>query len=150
MATTCDTIFSLPSPEAGIATPRGEAMLRSPVTVELAAGDHRDHPRRREVELDQRDQRGEDEELVGKGVEDLPQPGDLAAAAGQVAVEPVGERREAEDGPGHQLDGQSHHEPALELREQHRHQQRHQEDARDRDAIGQVHGGTGPFYPSLV
>jgi hypothetical protein len=33
MATTWDTIFPLPRPEAGISTPRPAAMLRKPVTA---------------------------------------------------------------------------------------------------------------------
>ena len=63
-----------------------------------------DHPRRRQVELHQRDERRGDQQLVGDRIEHLAEPRDLLAAARQVAVEPVGERREAEDRGGDQLD----------------------------------------------
>jgi hypothetical protein len=61
---------------------------------ELPAEDDGDHPGRREIHLHQRDEGGRDEQLVGQGVEELSERGDLLVPAREVAVEPVGERRE--------------------------------------------------------
>ena len=57
IATTCATILILPSGDAGIddAARVGEAAQRR--DRELAADDHRHHPRRREIHLHQRDER---------------------------------------------------------------------------------------------
>ena len=48
-------------------------------------------------------ERGRDEQLVGKGIEQLADAGDVAAvvAAGEPAIEQVGERGD-DEGPGHE------------------------------------------------
>ena len=72
-------------------------MLRSTVTDELAAENHGHHPRRRQLHLDERDERRRDEQLVGQRIHPLAEAGDLLAAPREIAVEPVGERRDPED-----------------------------------------------------
>ena len=85
--------------------------------------------------------------LSASGSRIWPSHGDLLAPPREIAVEPVGERGEAEDGRGHQLDRQAEHQPAFELREQHRHQHRHQENARDGERVRQIHAALErPFY----
>ena len=66
---------------------------------ELAAEDHRHHPRRRQVHLHQRHERGGDQQLVGERIHQLPEGRDLLAAPRQIAVEPVGQRRERRRSP---------------------------------------------------
>ena len=58
---------------------------------------------RRGVVADQDDEGGRDHELVGEGVEQHAHGGDLVAAAGEVAVEAVGDAGEDEDDGGDDL-----------------------------------------------
>ena len=51
-------------------------------------------------ELEEHDQRAEDDELVGEGVEELADDRDLVQAAGEVAVQSVGEGGGGEDQGG--------------------------------------------------
>ena len=57
-----------------------------------------DEPPRDDVAPGQAEQRGEDVEPVGDGVEELPDPGHLAPAAGEIAVEVVGEAADHQHG----------------------------------------------------
>ena len=139
IATTCDTILNFPSGDAGITTPRACAMLRSTVTANLAAENHHHHPGRRQVHLHERHERRGDQQLVGQRIHDLPERGDLLAAARQVAVEPVGQRRQAEDRRADQLLPHAQNEAPLELRQQHDDQQRHEKDAAERQRVRQIH-----------
>ena len=77
--------------------------MRSAGDGELASDDDRDHPRRRQPHLHQRQERRRGEQLVGERIDDLTERRHLLAPARQVAVEPVGERREREDGGADQL-----------------------------------------------
>jgi hypothetical protein len=71
MATTCETIFILPSGDAGIDDPRASRRGCAARDRELAADDDRHHPGRRQVQLDERDERGRDQQLVGERIEHL-------------------------------------------------------------------------------
>jgi len=105
----------------------------------LAAEDDRHHPGRRESHLNQRQQRRGDEQLVGERIHPLADAGHLAAAPGEKAIEPVGERGHAENGRTEDLVADPEDGSAGELREEHDDQQRHQEDAPERDAVRQIH-----------
>ena len=52
------------------------------------------------VDLDERDERGADEELVGQAVEERAENGHLPQRAGHAAVDPVGEDGADEDAEG--------------------------------------------------
>ena len=97
MAATCATILILPSGEAGMAHAARVRDAAQHRDGELAAEDDRHHPRRRQVQLHERDERGGDQQLVGQRIHPLAEPGDLPAPPRQIAVEPVGERRDPED-----------------------------------------------------
>ena len=114
-------------------------MLRSTVTGELAPEDHGHHPRRREIHLDQRDERGGDQQLVGQRIHELPERRDLLAPPREVAVEPVGQRGDAEDRRADELLRHAEDQAPLELRQQHDDQQRHEEDAAERQRVRKIH-----------
>ena len=65
---------------------------------------------------------------------------DLLAPARQIAIEPVGQRREAEDRRADQFLADTENETSLEFRQQHDDEQGDQEDAADRDRVRQIHG----------
>ena len=71
MAATCATILTLPSGDAGMTTPARVGDAAQHRHGELAAEDHRHHPRRRQVQLHQRDERGGDQQLVGQRIHPL-------------------------------------------------------------------------------
>jgi hypothetical protein len=139
MAVTCDTILILPSDEAPKPRPRVEAKLRRPGHRQLAADDHGHDPRRREAKLHERDERGRREELVGNGIHHPAERGDLPAAPREVAIEPVGDRRQPEDGGADDRRGDAEKRLPLELGQQDDDQQGDQKDPRDRERIRQVH-----------
>ena len=64
---------------------------------EFAAENHGHHPGRREIHLDERHQRRGHQQLVGQRIHQLTKRGHLFAASGQISVQPVGHRGEAED-----------------------------------------------------
>jgi hypothetical protein len=72
---------------------------------ELAANDQDGDPGGNDAGVirDQDDVGGGDQELVGEGVEEHADGGDLFAAAGEIAVEAVGDAGEDEDGAGDEL-----------------------------------------------
>jgi hypothetical protein len=72
---------------------------------ELAANDQDGDPGGNDAGVirDQDDVGGGDQELVGEGVEEHADGGDLFAAAGEIAVEAVGDAGEDEDGGGDEL-----------------------------------------------
>jgi len=108
---------------------------------ELAADDEDGDPRRHDagVELHQQDDAGGDHELVGEGVEQDAEGGDLAAAAGQVAVHAVGDGGENEDDRGENL-LLAREAVCRELRRQRPDEQRNACDAAQRDGVRQIHG----------
>ncbi len=67
---------------------------------ELAGDDHHRDPGGEPVQVDEADQRCDDEQLVGERIHELAEVGDLVAAAGDVAVEPVGRGGKREDHRG--------------------------------------------------
>jgi hypothetical protein len=77
--------------------------------------------------------------LVGEGIDDLAEGRDLLAPARQVAIEPVGEGRQREDRGADQFLAPPEHNPFLELRQQHDHEQRHEKDPRQRERVREVH-----------
>jgi hypothetical protein len=64
---------------------------------QLARDDHHRHPGGEPVQRDQRDQRGDDQQLVGERVHQLAKGRDRVARARQVAVDEVGRRGQRED-----------------------------------------------------
>jgi hypothetical protein len=107
---------------------------------ELAAQDDGHHPGRGHAHLHQRHQRRRNQQLVGERVHELPELRHLPAAAGEVAVQPVRQRRDAEDGGAEDLPRHAEDELGLEARQQHHDEQRNQEDAGQRKRVRQVHG----------
>ena len=105
----------------------------------LAADDDRHHPGLHEIHLHQRDERGDRQQLVGKGIDELTERGDLMTPPRQIAVEPVGEGRDREDRGANELFPNPENHAPLELREEHHHEQRHQKNSRDRQRVRQVH-----------
>ena len=105
---------------------------------QLPSQDDGHHPGGRQVHLDERHQGGGDEQLVGQRVHQLAERGDLLPPPREVAVEPVGERRDGENGRADQFLADPEDQAPLELGEQHDHQQRDQEDPRDGQRVGQV------------
>ena len=134
MATIWATVLGLPDPGGGDehALRGGQGAQRR--DRELARHDDHHHPGRGELQLDQRDEGGGGEDLVGRRVEELAEPGHLLAPAGEEAVEEVGQRGEQEDRQADEL-------LVLEARlgEQHHDQERHQQDAEEREDVRQVH-----------
>ena len=93
----------------------------------------------------------ERQQLVGERIDDLPERRDLLAAARQIAVGPVGERGQAENRGADELLRHAENLPAFELRQQHHHEQRHEEDARHGERVRQVHGrDCGHMITSVV
>ena len=70
---------------------------------DLAPDDDHGHPGGHPVLCHERDERGGDEQLVGKRVEELPERRDLLAAPRNVTVELVGRRGQDEDGRREQV-----------------------------------------------
>jgi hypothetical protein len=105
----------------------------------FTADDDRHHPGFGHFHLNERDEHGRRQQLVRERVHHLAQRGDLLAAPGQVAVQPVGQRCQPEDGCRHEVLVDPQHLPALELRQQHHDEQRHQEDPRQRQRVRQIH-----------
>jgi len=105
----------------------------------LPPENHDHDPRLSQVHLDQRDERRGDQELVRQRVHELPERRDLLPAAREVAIEPVGQRRQAEDRRPHQFFANAKNQAPLELRQQNHHEQRHEEDASDGDRVGKIH-----------
>jgi hypothetical protein len=77
--------------------------------------------------------------LSAIGIEHLPQPGHLTTAPREVAIEPVGDRRECKDRRADQLPLHPENPPALELRQEHYDQERHEKHAHQCQRIGQIH-----------
>ena len=112
---------------------------------ELAADDEDGDPGLHDVGVvgDQQDEGGGDHELVGEGVEEHAEGGDLAAAAGEEAVEAVGDRGEDEDGGGDEFLLAVGAVPG-EARGEGPDQQGDACDAGQRYGVGQIHGmGSG-------
>jgi hypothetical protein len=92
--------------------------------------DHRD-PRRQAAELHERDQRGQDQELVGDGIHELAERRDLLARAREVPVDGVGDRGHREDHRGKQV-------PLRQLGQQHDDEHRHEQDPEDGEGVREV------------
>ena len=124
-------IFALPQADAEITTPRPDAIERSPdtansrpiTTTTIHAGAR--------PELDERDERRRDQELVGDRVEQRAERRDLGAAASEPAVEEVGRDRRQED---HETDRL----PSVELRQQDDDEKRHEEDAEQGERVWKI------------
>ena len=67
---------------------------------QLAGDDHHRDPGGEPVQGDQRDQRGDDQQLVGERVHQLAEGRDRVARAREVAVDEVGRRGQREDDRG--------------------------------------------------
>ena len=100
---------------------------------ELARDDHHGHPRGEAIERHQRDQRGDDQQLVGERVHELAERGDGVARPGEIAVDEVGERGEREhDGGEHVSTGR--------VAEQRGHERGHEHDPQYGQQVGEVQG----------
>ena len=73
------------------------------VVTTSATDDDDDHPRRSQLQLDQRDECRHGEQFVCDGIEECPDGRHLAPAARQEAVEPVGGRGDEKDHDGDDL-----------------------------------------------
>ena len=100
---------------------------------DLAPDDDHGDPGGHPVLRHEGDERGGDEQLVGEGVEELPERGDLLAPPRHVAVELVGGRGEDEDGGREQVAV-----GLREAREEDHQEHRDEQDPRDGDAVGEV------------
>ena len=89
--------------------------------------------------LDERNQRARDEQLVGERIDELAEGRDLFPAPGQIPVQPVGDGCEAENRGADELVRDAENLAALELRQQHDHEQGHEEDAAERQRVREVH-----------
>ena len=98
---------------------------------EFASDD--DHYRRRSqfAELDERDESGGDEQLVGDWIGELPEQGGLVEAAGDVAVNGVGNCREHK-----QSDGKNCRHPGGRTPQDEEHQERNAGDPGEGNLIG--------------
>ena len=98
---------------------------------ELAPDDHDDHPRRREPQLDEGDERRRDQELVRDRVEQRAERRDLAPAPREPAVQKVRRRRDQEDQKAHRL-------APVELRQEDDDEERNQEDPEERQSVREL------------
>ena len=141
---TCAAILILPSCDAPKPAPRTDARLRSPVTASsrpmmtatIQAGARSSCT----SEMNAADVSS----LSASGSIIRPSDGHLPAAARQIAVEPVGERGQAEDRRATSAVGTPKISMPFELRQQDDDEQRDQEDARDGQRVGQVHLAAQP------
>ena len=116
---------------------------------ELPPEDDGDHPGRRHAHLHQGHERGGDQQLVRQRVHELAELRHLPAAPGQVAVQPVRERRGTEDGRAQDLLGHADDDLGL-ARQQHHDEQRNEEDTGQRKRVRQVHRDALPLDPDLI
>ena len=121
--------------------PRADARLRRPVTASsrpmITATIHAGARPSCTSEMNAADVRS----LSAIGSIIRPERGDLPAPPREIAVEPVGERRQRRRWRRRRVGvGRPRIALALELRQQHDHQQRDQKNARDRERVRQVHG----------
>ena len=113
---------------------------------ELSADDDDGDPRVYDARVvgDQDDVGRGDHQLVCQRIQQHAQGGDLLAAAGQVAVQAVGDGGEDEDAGGDQLLPTAQQAVGCGVggkgRGEDPHQQRHGGDAAERNGVGQVHG----------
>ncbi len=98
MATYWLTVFQLGQPGGGHDHAHPRCHRPKPGDGQLTTDDHHHDPRRDLVDLEQRDQGRRHQELVGDGIEEGAQGGDLVAAARDDPVEPVGDGGQDEDG----------------------------------------------------
>jgi len=113
---------------------------------ELAADDEHGDPGRDDAGVvgHQDDVGGADHELVGQGVEEHAHGGDLVSAAGEVAVEAVGDAGQDEDDGGDDLllaatEAVGAMAVEGEGRREYPDEEGHAGDAAHRDGVGQVH-----------
>ena len=124
-------IFHLPSFDAAIVRPwlhgdRAQARHR-----ELPSDDDADGPRIGLLEVHERDERGRNQELVRDGVQEHPHRRHLLETPGPVAVQPVGDRGQKEDGEREVL-------ARRELRQQDDDEERNEEDPKQCERVGNV------------
>jgi hypothetical protein len=99
----------------------------------VTADDDPDHPGPYGADLHQRDEGGGGQQLVGDRIEQDAESGDLVAAPGQPAVEPVGQGCQQEDENSYHLPRQADMLQARDPGHEDDHQDRRQEDADDRN-----------------
>src|SRR5579859_1539964 len=123
----------------------GKAFRRSDVTQpehgEFASDDDDHHPGGDQVHVYQRYESGGDEQLVGNWVEQDAQGGDLQAAAGEVAIGPIGGGSEQENGYAENLEV---HGNAPEFNigaagQQDNNEERNKENPQQRQCIWKIH-----------
>jgi len=94
--------------------------------------------------------------FVGQRVHHLAERGDLVASSREIAVQPVGQGREAEDGGADEFLADAQDQPAFELGQQNHDEQRDEEDPDCCQGVRQVQarrahwsGGHARSDPSL-
>ncbi len=100
MAQIWRTVLNLPKMLAAMTLPLGGGDHAQPRHDELARDDDERDPRRKGLELDEGEQCGAHEYLVGKRIEELAQVGDLVSATGEIAVDGIGGGDDHEHGGG--------------------------------------------------
>ena len=101
------------------------------MTANSLRDDHHRDPRFQSPARDERDQRRDDQQLVGDRVHQLAERGHPVARPSEVAVDRIGQRRDREHDRGQEV-------ATAGLVEQRDHQHRHQQDADDREYVWQV------------
>src|SRR5262249_24063017 len=98
-------------------------------------------PGRNGMHLHERDERRGDEQLVGNGIEQRSDRRDLSPAPGEETVQQIGGRGSEKNRQRQPLvrDDEPTQGDGHTLPNQRRHQQRNEEDARDRQGLGNVH-----------
>ena len=136
----CSTVLILP-PRLAAMTPCLITQNRSSVTPTSRTRMIDGHPPWQVAEHRQGDQRRAGQRLVGDRIGDLAEVGDHAAAPGELAVEQVGDRGDAEDEERHDpRPGAAGHQEGHEDR--HEHKPQHGEPVREIDQPGR--GRRGP------
>ena len=131
IAAICRHVLTLPNMLAGITTPACVAPIRSTVTassrVMITIATHAAQP----VQRHERDQRGDDQQLVRERVHQLAERRHRVARAREVAVDEVRQRGEREH-------DRREHVAVARVAEQRHDQHRHEHDPQHRQHVGEV------------
>ena len=102
--------------------------------TDLAGQDHHRDPPRQVAQHRQTDQRGADQQLVGDRIGELAEFGHHSVAAGQLAVQPIGDHRDREDREGGNAVGVL----VAVAGEQHQQEDRHKHQPQPGEQVGDV------------
>ena len=97
------------------------------------------HCSQRQLHLHQGHQSRSDKELVGQRIHQLTEGGHLFPTPREKAIQPIGERCQREDSRPNQLLTNTKKNGAVELGQEHDHEQRYQKNPGQGQAVGQIH-----------